>query len=234
MPSARPARRRDGRRPVSVRQGPSAVLIGAIAVIVLFAGVVGFGVYRAAQGNADAAAPPPGATAAGVPIGRSDAPVTIDVYLDFQCPVCQAFEQQSGATLNEFVASGTARVVYHPVAFLDRMSSTRYSSRSSAASGCAAEAGVFPQYVQLLYANQPPEGGDGLPEEQLVALGAQAGAGGGFAECVSSDRYAGWTAALTDEASRAGINATPTVMVNGHAIEHTDAALRAAVAAASK
>jgi protein-disulfide isomerase len=92
---------------------------------------------------------------------------------------------------------------------------------------------VFPQYVKLLYANQPPEGGDGLPEEKLVALGAQAGAGPGFADCVSSNRYAAWTAALTDQASRDGVNATPTIKVNGQEIERTDAALRAAVHAPS-
>ena len=230
MASGRATRKR---RP-TVKQcgGPSPALLGAIAVIAVFAGVVGFGVYRASQSGADAAAPP-NATAAGVPVGSSGAPATVDLYVDFQCPACRAYEQQVGPTIDELVAGGAARVVYHPVAYLDRFSSTRYASRSSAASGCAAEAGVFPRYAQLLFANQPPEGGDGLPEEQLIALGGQAGAGPGFAECVSSDRYAGWTAALTDEASQAGINATPTVLVNGREIERSVDALRAAVEGAS-
>ncbi|GAA5125674.1 hypothetical protein GCM10023320_40400 [Pseudonocardia adelaidensis] len=72
--------------------------------------------------------------------------------------------------------------------------------------------------------------GNGLPEEQLTALGTQAGAGDGLAECVSSDRYT--VAALTDEASRAGVNASPTVLVNGQEVEHSVEALRAAVVAA--
>ncbi|HYH30543.1 MAG TPA: thioredoxin domain-containing protein [Pseudonocardia sp.] len=231
-PAGRSAKAR--RRTVAARNGPSPALRGAVTVLVLFAGVVGFGVYRASgDAGGDDVAVPPGATASGVPIGRNDAPVTVDVYLDFQCPACRAYEQQSGGTLEELVVSGAARVVYHPVAYLDRFSSTRYSSRSSAASGCAAEAGVFPRYVELLFAHQPPEGGDGLTEERLVALGEQAGAGPGFAGCVASDRYAGWTAAMTEEASRAGINATPTVLVDGREVERTDAALRAAVSAAS-
>lgn len=221
------------RRPtVKQRGGPSPALLGAIAVIVLFAGVVGFGVYRASESGVDAVVPP-NATASGVSVGSSGAPATVDLYVDFQCPACRAYEQLAEPTIDELVAGGAARVVYHPVAYLDRFSSTRYSSRSSAASGCAAEAGVYPQYAQLLFANQPPEGGAGLPEEQLIALGAQAGAGPGFAECVSSDRYAGWTAALTDEASRSGINRTPTVLVNGREIERSAEALRAAVEAAS-
>lgn len=230
MTSGRATRKR--RPTVKRRGGPSPALLGAIAVIAVFAGVVGFGVYRASQSGADAAVPP-NATASGVPVGSSGAPATVDLYMDFQCPACRAYEQQAGPTIDELVAGGAARVVYHPVAYLDRFSSTRYASRSSAASGCAAEAGVFPRYAQLLFATQPPEGGDGLPEEQLIALGAHAGAGPGFAECVSSDRYAGWTAALTDEASRAGINATPTVLVNGREIERSVEALRAAVESAS-
>jgi len=231
MASGRSARKR--RPTVQQRRGPSPALLAAAAVIVLFAGVVGFGVYRASQSGADGAAVPPNATASGVPVGRADAPATIDLYVDFQCPACQAYEQQVGGTIDELVTSGAAGVVYHPVAYLDRFSTTRYSSRSSAASGCAAEAGVFPRYAELLFANQPPEGGNGLPEEQLIALGQQAGAGPGFAECVSSGRYAGWTAALTDEASQAGINGTPTVLVNGQEIERSAEALRAAVEAAS-
>jgi len=226
-------RNRRNRSVVTARGGPSPWLIVAVVVLVLFAGAVGFGIYRAQRGDTADVAIPPGATATGVPVGQGDAPATIDLYQDFQCPVCKAYEQQSGATIDELVTRGAARVVYHPVAFLDRASSTRYSSRSAAASGCAAEAGVFPQFNKLLYANQPPEGGDGLPAEQLVALGQQAGASPGFAECVSSDRYAAWTSAVTEDASCAGVNATPTVKMNGQDIENTDAALRQAVEAAS-
>jgi protein-disulfide isomerase len=215
-------------RTLATRRGPSTLTLVAVVVLVLFAGAVGFGVYRAQAG---AGALPAGATAAGVAVGNPDAPVTIDLYLDFQCPACAQYEQQAGATIDELVASGRARVVYHPVAYLNRFSSTQYSSRSSAAAGCAADAGVLPRFAQLLFANQPPEGGAGLPDEQLVALGTQAGAGSGFAGCVQDGRYAGWTRSVTDAASRAGITATPTVLVNGREVERTAEALRAAVVA---
>jgi protein-disulfide isomerase len=218
---------RPTRRVPAIRRGPSSVTLLAVVALVLFAGAVGFGVYRA-QGTGDAALPA-GATAAGVAVGDSGAPVTIDLYLDFQCPACAQYEQQVEATIDGLVASGRARVVYHPVAYLDRFSSTRYSSRSSAAAGCAADAGVLPRFVRLLYRNQPPEGGAGLPDERLVELGAQAGAGADLATCVQDGRYAGWTRAVTDAASRAGISATPTVLVNGEEIARTAEALQAAV-----
>jgi protein-disulfide isomerase len=231
------ARATQSKKPVvAARRGPSVAMIVGIVVVVLFAAAVGFGVYRSQQSVAAAGAVvvPPNATAAGVPVGNANAKATIDIYLDFQCPICREYEAQSGATIDQFVASGQARVIYHPIAILDRSSSTNYSSRASAASGCAAAAGVFPQYVKLLYANQPPEGGDGLPPEQLVSLGQQAGAkGSDFTTCVSDNRYGAWTASLTDQSSRAGVTGTPTVKVNGQQIDLTDAALRQAVQAAN-
>jgi hypothetical protein len=72
----------------------------------------------------------------------------------------------------------------------------------------------------------------GLPDDRLIALGRQAGAGDDFARCVRDGRYAGWTRSVTDAASRAGITGTPTVLVNGTAVPRTADALRAAVTTA--
>lgn len=206
----------------------------AVGVLVLFAALIGFGLYRSQQSATGGGTVPSGATAEGVVVGDPQAPVTLDVYEDFQCPACRQFERISGPTLDQMVREGTVRVVYHPVAFLDRMSSTNYSSRASAAAGCAADAGVYPEFAKRLFVQQPPEGGDGLPPETLISIGQTAGAGPDFAACVREDRYAGWTARLTDAASRAGIPGTPTVLVNDQPVEDlTPDGLRAAVAAAS-
>ncbi|ODU29335.1 MAG: hypothetical protein ABT08_12415 [Microbacterium sp. SCN 71-21] len=209
--------------------GPSLWVIVAIAVLVLFAGGLGYGIYRAQNPTVgDAAAPADGDTT-GITVGRPTAKATIEIYLDFQCPACKAYEAQIGPQIEQFVASGQAKVIYRPVAFLNRFSSTQYSTRSSQASACAANDGVFPQYLKLLYENQPPENAAGLPEERLISLGEQAGAGSSFAACVRDDRYAGWTASVTDAASKAGITSTPTVKVNGTEVVRSAAALTAAV-----
>jgi protein-disulfide isomerase len=235
MPSGSATRRnRPGRSSVAAaRRGPSTGIIIAVVVLVLFAGAVGFGIYRAQRGSGDVPVPA-GGTSTGISVGQASAPATIDIYLDFQCPVCKAYEAQNGPTIDKLVAAGQAKVMYHPVAFLDRYSSTQYSSRSSAASACAADAKVFPQYLTLLYNNQPPENGDGLPESQLVSLGQQAGAGGNFAQCVQDNHYANWTKSVTDDASRAGVNGTPTIKVNGQDVGMSTDALTAAVAAAQR
>jgi protein-disulfide isomerase len=225
--------KKPARRPAPVvtqRRAPSlAVIIGGV-VVLLFAGIVGFGIYRTQQQNEVLNAPPAGVIADGLVVGQPQASTTIDVYVDFQCPACRNFERNAGATIDELVAKGTARVVYHPVAYLDEMSGgTRYSSRASAASGCAAKDNVFPKFAKLLYENQPNEGGKGLSDEQLLAFGQQAGAGPDFAQCVNTKVYERWTRKVTEEASKKGFNSTPTVLVNGKKISNTDAALRQAV-----
>jgi len=86
-------------------------------------------------------------------------------------------------------------------------------------------------YLTLLYANQPEENTPGLTDDRLIALGRQAGGGAGFASCVQSGRYAPWTAEVTDQASKDGLQGTPTVKVDGKEIQDpTPDALRAAVA----
>ncbi len=231
MPYGRSTRRDRVRRDLVGRRGRSMRIVVAVVAVLLFAGAVGFGIYCAQRGAGDVTVPT-GATPTGVTVGQASAPVTIDIYLDFQCPLCKAFEERAGSTIDELVAAGQSKVVYHPVAYLDRYSSTRYASRAAQASGCAADAGVFPAYLKLLFAEQPPENSAGLPDDRLIALGRQAGAGDDFARCVRDERYAAWTRSVTDAASRAGITGTPTVLVNGTAVPRTADALRAAVATA--
>src|SRR5688572_4459029 len=104
--------------------------IAAVAVLVI-AGLIGWAVV--ASQDSGTFTPPPGAVENGTGIKVGSGPVQIDIYEDFICPACGQFEQQTGGTLDKLVSEGKVTVVYHPVAFLDRASSTDYSTRSSAA-----------------------------------------------------------------------------------------------------
>jgi len=209
-----------------------AMIGGAVAAAVLVAAVIiGLAVYNTRDKAPDQFAIPRGATANTVVVGKPDAKVTIDLYVDYQCPACRQFETQDSAALDKMVADGTAKIAYHPLAILNRFSSTEYSTRASAASGCAAEAGVFDKFTKALFANQPPEGGAGLPNEKLIELGKAAGATSPeFAQCVNDQKYADWSTALTEAASKAGVTGTPTVLVDGQQVEDlTVDGLKAAV-----
>lgn len=206
------------KNPLTAKQGPSQATIIGIIVVIAFGALVGLGVY---WNNAPRdVVVPPNATAAGVPTGNSAAPNKIDVYLDFLCPACKQFEELSGSTLDELRDSGQAEVIYHPIAILDGQSPDKYPSRAAAASGCAAEAGVFREFEKILYENQPAEGGPGPGDEQLAQFAQQAGAGPEVGECIEEERYEPWAQGVTQQAFEAEVQSTPTVKVNGQPVEN--------------
>jgi protein-disulfide isomerase len=211
------------------------VALGAGLAVVLLV-ILGIAVQASRTGSSEQGATPPTATADGAfVVGEGAAPVTVQVFSDFLCPACKAFEQQSGPVLDALVDDDTVRLEYHPISILDRASSTQYSTRSASASACAAEAGALRPYSEALFAQQPGEGGAGLPDSRLVEIGRDVGIDdAGFAECVEDGRYRGWVTRSTESASRSGITSTPTVLVDGERLASWDpASLRAAVEAAA-
>lgn len=207
--------------------------VGAVVVLVI-AGLIGWSVYSSQKSDTFTA--PPGANDAGTGVVLGTGPVTIDLYEDYLCPACKQFQQASGETINQLVSSGKAKVVFHPVAYLNRFSTTEYSTRSSAASGCAAKGGKFKEFTDALFAQQPAEGSAGLSNDQLIDIGAGVGLNkDDFGGCVKDGTYQAWTEHVTDDASKAGVTGTPTIKVNGTAVEdRSPAGITAAVEAAGK
>ncbi len=196
-------------------------LVGGIVAVVIVA-VVGIGIAVQSSRSADTgpASAPAGVTADnGVLRGKDGAAVHVVVYEDFQCPVCRAFEENVGPTLTSYVDQGTVQIEYRPIAFLDRASTTDYSSRALGTAACALDAGgpaVFAKLHDLLFANQPAEGSAGLTDAKLADLAAEAGADRStVTSCQSDGTYVGWVAAVTDQASKDGVNGTPTYFVDG-------------------
>ncbi len=212
----------------------------AVAVLVALVIVVVVQSQRT-DSSADAGAPANTVTdATAVRVGAVDAPVTVTVYEDFLCPACKSFEDASGDTLAALVADGTAAVEYAPVAILDRYSEDEYSTGALNAAGVVADAAgpeAFLAFHDLLFVNQPAEGGAGLSDDELIDLAEQAGAAGERVETGIRDRvFEDWTRQVTDAASRTGLTGTPTVLVDGEVLDlptpqGLEAAVRAAAAA---
>jgi protein-disulfide isomerase len=208
----------------------------ATAVIVALVVVILVQTQRTAPSAA--AAVPPNVDGTVISVGSPDAPVTVDLYEDFQCPNCQAFEVRSGSTLAQSVAAGTVQAHYHGMAFLDTSANHEYSTRAlNAAAVVVGTAGsdAFQKFHDLLFANQPPEGGSGLTDDQLVQYAAQAGAGG---DAVQHDirtlKYGDWVKTATDRASKDGVTGTPTVFVGGKRLSDLSANGVAAAISAAK
>jgi protein-disulfide isomerase len=176
---------------------------------------------------------PAGTTPEGDAVVIGDGPVRVDAYIDFLCPYCRRLEQSSGPALARLVADRRARVAYHPMNFLDAASTTNYSTRAAAASGCAADRDAFPGYAHALFVHQPPEGGPGLSDAELAGIGREAGlAAAEFDACLSDAPYLDWPPFVTARATAAGVGATPTVLVAGEIVAPEAQAITAAVARA--
>lgn len=192
-----------------------ASVVAGVAVLVL-----GVTVAVLAGRDDGVLGPPPGMTESGaVLLGETDAPVTVTVVEDFQCPACRAFEAAAGDLLASLEQDPDVAVEYRGIAFLDRASTTRYSSRALNASACvvAADRPSWPAFHETLFAQQPPEGGAGLDDDTLLRLAAEAGADDpDVAACIGEERYADWVEDTTSTAlGEDGIGGTPTVLVNG-------------------
>jgi len=144
----------------------------------------------------------------------------LNVYEDFQCPVCDVFEQANGGVVQKLAAEGKVAVIYHPfIVFLGEQPQQANSARAWAAARCV-PAARWQQYHNLLYANQPRETtAGGFPVSQLLAMGSRIGlTGPAFTRCVTSQRYAGQAIAVSQQILKGGITSTPTVKLNGRAV----------------
>jgi protein-disulfide isomerase len=145
-------------------------------------------------------------------IGNADAPVTIEVWSDFQCPACGFLARQVKPDLvEEFVRPGTVRIVYRDFAFLGAE-----SQQSAAAARCAGEQGRFWQFHDYLFENQEGRDEGAFRRERLDLIARTIGLDmEAFGACLGSNAPFDAVAADTAVGRQAGVRATPTLAVNG-------------------
>lgn len=205
------------------------ITIGIVLIVVALVVVATFAIKNTSDSRAqvtDVIAPKGATDDFGAMYTAEDAggepatnPVEVVIYEDFQCPVCQAFEQANGAFLDEMAKSGDISIEYRIITFLDRASANEYSSRAGSAAMCAYDAGggeAFKQVSALLYANQPPENTSGPEDPALVDTLQQAGVTGQAAEsCVLKGKFIPWLDEATEASRTAEVSGTPTVLIDG-------------------
>lgn len=198
--------------------------IAGIAVIALIIGVTVWSVTNAkssntAGGGTGVLVTPTRATDAGaLRFGSDGAPVTVTVYADFMCPYCGQFERANGEALDAAVEAGRITLDIHPMSFLDAQSGgTEYSTRAANALVTIAEAdpAAALRFNQLLFANQPSEGTNGLSDDQLAAFATQAGASNDVVASFARRTFVPWINQLTQQAFDSGVKGTPTVKIDG-------------------
>ena len=194
------------------------LVIGMVALVV----VVGAGISIFNNTSKKAAVLPSAASVKdgyGIVFNDGLTPV-IDVWEDFQCPSCKAFESTNGAALKALVVEKKAKVVFHPLSFLGPESV--YAANGAA---CASDQGKFLEFYEIMYANQPAENSGAWINEGVIATAAAAGVTGPeFEACVNKGKYADWVGNVGSEGSKQSINSTPTVLINGKEIDRASGA----------
>ncbi|MFI9508345.1 DsbA family protein [Nocardia sp. NPDC052566] len=210
----------------------AAVLVVALAVMIVVGVVAWKARAEVVAGTAlpaDAAGPgvPAGVTANGaIRIGDPGAKVVVRVVMDLQCPACRRFEKANGAVLERAAKSGTAAVEYNVISFLDRASTTEYSSRAGNAAFCVAASGSanFQKWLETMFEEQPAEGGAGLPDSKLIDMAKGAGyTDSAVAQCITGRQYDQFLDKTTKDVLAGDVKGTPTVFINGKKVDSSSA-----------
>lgn len=163
------------------------------------------------------------ATNTPTPDAAGDTPEIV-VYVDYQCPICQAFDVPNSAQIRSWADIGAVTVEIRPISFLDRASLNEYSSRAANASLCVAnfEPDSFFDLHELLMLNQPEEGTSGQSDDELFAYAEEAGAGTEDVKgCIQAKSFGDYIeqhtqAVLSTPQDGVSVTGTPTILVNGN------------------
>ena len=162
--------------------------------------------------------------------GAPDAPVTVVVYADFECPACAgAFRQIEGGIDGDYVETGRVRVVFHDFP-LPRHHNAIPTALAARAAG---EQGKFWAMHDLIYSRQGEWKDDdaGTIARRLKGYAAELGLDqASFDRAFNGEHDEAMVRAAAVAAERQGVTGTPTYLVDGKAVSATG--LRAAIDAA--
>ena len=158
----------------------------------------------------------------GLSLGDPNAPVTIDVFEDFQCPACKSFtESTEPLVIENLVATGKARYIFHHYPFLDGngAGSSGESDQAANAAMCANEQDKFWEMEGTLFANWNGENQGAFSNRRLQAMAETIGLDmNAFNSCFNADKYEAEIQADFELGEQMGVTGTPTVFVNGQRV----------------
>jgi protein-disulfide isomerase len=159
------------------------------------------------------------ALADGRTLGSANAPVTVEIWSDFQCPACRVFaEETEPGIIDDFVVPGTAKLVYRDAAFQGQRGDPAYdeSVEAAAAARSAAEQGKFWQMHNWIFANWSGENEGAFRAQRLREIAGAAGLDlAQYDSSMASGEHQAAVRAETNDGVAAGVNSTPTIVVNG-------------------
>ena len=158
---------------------------------------------------------PPSTLNAGRVLGNASAPVKIDLYSDFQCPICARAEQTVRQLAADYIDTGKAQVIYHNFAFIGPE-----SEWAAQAAECANDQGKFWEYTSYLFDHQTGENVGAYNRDNLKRFASELQLDTtAFNACFDGNKYAALILQEKSDAQARNIRATPSFYVNGQFIE---------------
>ncbi len=142
-------------------------------------------------------------------VGPASAPLTIELFSDFECPGCKAMHEQIlPPLLRDYVWTGKARLINH-----DFPLPMHKYARTAAQFACAAErVGKYNEVADALFRNQTIWSADGKVEDTVAGVLSPAEMKK-VRVLATSDAVVKEVQGEFDLARAAGINSTPTMVV---------------------
>jgi protein-disulfide isomerase len=155
------------------------------------------------------------ARAQGITLGPDNAPAKLLVFSDFMCPYCGSFAAQIEPQLkSEFIDKGQLQLVFYDFPL---GGAHIHSFLAARAARCAGDQNKFWEYHNTLFGTLQSWGTSQNPpigqfEEYAGTVGIDRGQ---FSECLKSDKYQDVVSAGRMLGDQLGVNATPTLILNG-------------------
>lgn len=162
-----------------------------------------------------------------VVIGDASNKHTLNVYEDLRCPVCAGFEQESGDTVQELAKEGKYKISYTIGTFLDDNLKGTGSKNALSALGAALNVSkdAFVDYHKVLYSKNvhPDEKVDAFSSDaNLIKYAQKVPAlkdNKKFEDAVKKGTYDKWALTMSAQFNKDKISGTPTVRLDGTAID---------------
>lgn len=165
----------------------------------------------ALSGACDANALFKGIPQQGLVLGKTSAPVEMEMFIDPQCPICQQYEVDSLPTIvKKYIRTGKVQLHLQPWAFIGPQSKT---GRLAIIAASFQNKGF--EYTKVLYDNQGQEDSGWLTDSMMGQIAASVN-GLKVQQVLSqkNDSAASTIAGKVDElAKKANVQGTPTVLV---------------------
>lgn len=147
-----------------------------------------------------------------ITLGAPDAPVNIVEFTDFECPFCARFQPLVDSLLRENPGKLKVSVVHFPI------SGHRFARPAAKLAECAAASGHQWEVISALYRQRDSFG---LKSWAVVAREAGIADTVSVNNCLKSNRAESRIDSGRAVGARLGVNATPTVLVNGWRLPRT-------------